>query len=108
MKNQRSKSWGHAAGVLPDTDRGYAFRDAGQDRWIHFQCAAPKCAEPVTHWTSYRYVTGKAGSVSHATRKVCEHHAQQFASRQGIGISSEPPRPTATQTIIGQFLAGEQ
>lgn len=103
MSNQRSKSWGHAAGVLPEDQRGYTVRGV----WFTYWCAG-KCPDPATHWTAYSYVTGRSGRVSHVTRKVCQRHAEQFATRHGIQVTDDAPRPTATQTIIGQQLAGEQ
>lgn len=103
MSHQGSKSWGHAAGVLPEADRSY--RWDGEIWWL--ACASPRCENQVSHWTSYSYVTGRAGRVTRATRKVCEHHAEQFASKHGIPVAEEPPAPTATQTIIGEFVSGQ-
>ena len=98
-----SRSWGHAAGVLSDEQRYYTWeREPGQP----VLCSRPKCSEPVSHWTRYEYVTGQAGRVSHATRKVCAGHAQRFAEKHGIDITDEPPTPTASQAMTGQFFAG--
>lgn len=79
---RRGTSWGHAAGRLEESDPYY--RPLGTQPLV---CSWPKCGQPVTHWTSYRYVTGRAGRVSRATKHVCEVHAQRFADKHGLEIT---------------------
>ena len=83
-------SWGHAAARLdPETIDEH-------DRWGR-RCSARRCVEPATHVTSYRYVTGRAGRVSWAERRVCDSHAARFAQRYQVEIGAAPaqagPRP---------------
>lgn len=80
-----SSSWGHAVTRLdPDTIDEH-------DRWGR-RCSARRCIEPVTHVSGYRYVTGWAGRVSWAERRVCEGHAARFAQRHQIEIGPAPTR----------------
>lgn len=85
-------------GVLADADR--------QGYYADLACSFPKCREITTHWTSYRYVTGRQGRVSHATKRVCEVHARRFAEKHDITISPARPSPTATQAMVTEFLTG--
>lgn len=95
-------AWGHAAGVLPVDQATYTDHTGAQ---VLYLCAAGRgCDWPATHWTGYRYAVARPARILQETRKVCEHHAGQFASRYGIVVTTEPPAPTVTQTIIGQFL----
>lgn len=72
-------SWGHAVARLdPETIDEH-------DRWGR-RCSARRCIEPVTHVISYRYVTGRAGRVSWAERRVCDDHAARFAKRYQVEI----------------------
>src|SRR5690606_6685875 len=80
-----SSSWGHAAARLdPETIDEH-------DRWGR-RCSARRCVEPVTHVSGYRYVTGRAGRVSWAERRVCEGQAARFAQRHQIEIGPAPTR----------------
>jgi hypothetical protein len=59
------------------------------DRWGQ-RCSARRCVEPVTHVTSYQYVTGRVGRVARAERRVCCDHAARFARRHQVEIGSVP------------------
>jgi hypothetical protein len=105
VSHQGSKSWGPAAGTLPAEDRYYRWQGVLNE----FACVAGRdCPDAASHWTAYCYTTGRTGSTVQATRKVCERHAWQFATKHNITVTTEPPRPTTTQTVIGEFLTDSQ
>jgi hypothetical protein len=80
-----SSSWDHAVTRLdPETVDEH-------DRWGR-RCSTRRCAEPVTHQTSYRYVTGRAGRITLAEHQVCDGHAARFAQRHLIEIGPAPAR----------------
>lgn len=89
-----SSSWDHAVTRLDPTTVDE------HDRWGR-RCSTSRCTEPVTHVAGYRYVTGRAGRVSWAERRVCEDHAARFAQRYQVDIGATPaqagPRPVDAQ-----------
>ena len=54
--------------------------------WAGGRCSA-KCCKAYAAFTSwYRYVTGSRGRVTTASRNLCPHHAQKFATKHGLAI----------------------
>lgn len=73
-----AKSWDHRVILLPPR------------RLDQAQSCSVRCPSPVTHMTSYRYVTGQYGRTTTARRHVCTDHATQFAARHGLAMPTEP------------------
>ena len=48
------------------------------------RCSRPRCAEPIVYLTTYCYVTGRGGSVTHARHFTCEAHGLQFAAKYNL------------------------
>lgn len=103
-----SNSWGHAAGTLHPRQIPHEYVDWTDKSkgTVPYRCSSRGCNEPVTHWTSYRYVTGRAGRVSSATKKTCLAHAERFATKYGIEVTQAPAVPTESQAMVSQFLGG--
>lgn len=78
------------------------------DRWGR-RCATNRCVEPVTHQTSYRYVTGRAGRVWVSQRRVCADHAAAFARRHQVEIGPAParPEPRPVDALLPAYLRAE-
>jgi hypothetical protein len=95
-----SRSWGHTARRLTPAEIDYA------DRWGE-HCGTGKCAATATHRTGYRYVTGRRGRTSDASRLACEVHAQRFAIHYGVVIADAPERtpPRAPGLLAAAAMA---
>jgi len=73
-----SRSWGHAIRPLTEQEQ------ASNARSGRATCGTGRCTEQATHLTTYKYVTGRAGRVSSASRHVCTAHADTFAAKHDL------------------------
>ena len=108
-------AWGHAAGKLPSELRG-CFTvppeppgpfTAESDwweiaaQWVRYQCWTHRCEAQVTHWTASQRKVGREARTERTTRLVCHGCAQRFAGLYGVVVSSDPPPPVSTLTLVG-------
>ncbi|MGH7743371.1 MAG: hypothetical protein ACREQ5_00915 [Candidatus Dormibacteria bacterium] len=100
-----SGSWGHAVGTLTVAQRTYRLypRDV-LSLLVAEECTTRGCGGPVTHWVGYRYVTGAQGRVATNWRKVCERHAQGFAVRWDVDVTTAPPPVSALDDAVTKLL----
>ena len=79
-------SWGHTLRALTEDELyGYTFdHDRGVmvlDRSKVRTCGSPRCDEPISFEGTYQYVTGRAGRLSYARRRLCVAHAEKFRAK---------------------------
>ena len=94
-----SASWAHTVRELTadELDRLHLWYDAAAaSPWSRHDRVMPCsriCANPVSHEIGYLYVSGRAGRVTSAAKKVCAQHALSFAKKNGVDW---PPESAAS------------
>jgi hypothetical protein len=110
-----SNSWGHALEQLSvqrlfDLARSDARTEARGGTYFYGTCTIGRVThnEPATYVSSYNYVTGRAGRVSWASKRICADHAVRFAAKHGLDINAAPtqrqrPRHASEQALEALF-----
>ena len=96
-------SWGHTLAPLTEAELGERNRWAIDYAACHPESPLPtrpdhdaegrrlctasgKCRNTAAWWGTYRYVTGRAGRVSTATKALCDDHAAKWRSNHGAVV----------------------
>lgn len=74
-----SASWNHTLVAMTDEHaESYARRG-----WT---CSAPKCPDRAVFEARFDSVTGRAGRVNTRRKCLCDRHAEQFATKNGLTV----------------------
>jgi len=73
-------SWAHAIRYATPDELHCVWRNSP------YECSAPKCHAPAVYKVGYRYVTGRQGRVTSATRLICERHGEIFCKRYQLEL----------------------
>jgi hypothetical protein len=94
---------------LFDLARSDARTEARGGTYFYGTCTLGRVThnEPATYVSSYNYVTGRAGRVSWASKRICAQHAEQFAAKHGIDLASVATQAERPKHALGRLLDGE-
>jgi hypothetical protein len=93
-------SWGHEIYQLPENEaidfdaRGYRCGTGGRI-----------CGGIAAFFTTYRYITGRAGRVSDARKLACANHARRFAIKHDIDWETVQTAPFYGSGAAGRNAA---
>jgi len=103
------ESWGHtlerlSADRLAELERtaarlrlrGRQYKSCTVGRMDHLQ--------PATYVATYNYVTGRAGRVSWASKRLCDDHAAKFAAKHGIDLAAVPVQDERPKHALERLL----
>jgi hypothetical protein len=60
---------------------------AGAVHW--YECSSPRCHGRPAFYSTYDYITGRAGRVSYARKDLCVEHARKFATKNGLTFDEQ-------------------
>jgi hypothetical protein len=94
---------------LFDLARSDARTEARDGRYFYGTCTLGKVThnEPATYASSYSYVTGRAGRVSWARKRICADHAVKFAAKYDLDINAVPTEGARPKHALDRILDGE-
>jgi hypothetical protein len=99
-----ARSWGHRLLAIEPRSVERARKAAEEKGYACWgTCSGPKCREFAEYTGEYRYVTGRAGRVTTASRPYCPQHAKRFAEKHELGRLPVDPEKSAADKRAAIF-----